>query len=70
MPQFSIRNRHSHETFLSPRKSVLAVGVMCALSAIALFAGRTPSPPPAVPADNPIQLPASHDLDSRAPHRK
>ena len=70
MPPFSTPNSHSHETFLSPRKSLIAVGVMCALSAVALWVGRTPSATPAVGADNPTQLPANPDLDSHAPHRK
>jgi hypothetical protein len=70
MPQFSNPNSNSHETFLSPRKSLIAVGVVCALSAVALLAGRTPSPTPAVGADNPAQLHANPDLDSHAPHRK
>jgi hypothetical protein len=50
MPQFSIPDSHSHATFLSPRKSLIAVGFVCALSAVALLAGRTPAP--AVDADN------------------
>jgi hypothetical protein len=58
------------ETYLSPRKSLIAVGVVCALSAVALLAGRTPSPTPAIGADNPTQLHAIPDLDSHAPHRK
>ena len=70
MPQFTIPNRHAHDTFLSPRKSFIVVGLVCALSAAALFAGRTPSPAPAVGADNSTQLHANPDLDSHAPHRK
>jgi hypothetical protein len=70
MPPFSISHSHSHETFLSPRKSFIAVGLVCALSAVALLAGRTPSPTPAVGADSPTQLHANPDLDSHAPHRK
>ena len=70
MPPFSIPNSHFHETFLSPRKRLVAVGIVCALSAVALLAGRTPSPIPAVGADSPTQLHANPDLDSPAPHRK
>jgi len=58
------------ETYLSPRKSAIAVGVVCALSAVALLAGRTPSRTPGMGADNPTQLHANPDLDSHAPHRK
>jgi hypothetical protein len=58
------------ETYLSPRKSLIAIGVVCALSAIALLVGRTPSPAPARGADNPAQLHANPDLDSQTPHRK
>lgn len=70
MPQFSIPNSRSHEAFLSPRKSLIAIGVVCALSTAALLAGRTPSPTPAVGADTPTQLYANADLDSPAPHRR
>jgi hypothetical protein len=55
MPQFSIQDSHSRETFLSPRKSLLVVGVVCALSAVALLTGRMRSPASALDADNPIQ---------------
>ena len=58
------------QSSLSPRKSWVAVGVVCALSAAALLAGPTPSPTRAVGGDNPIQLHANPDLDSYAPHRK
>ena len=58
------------QNFLSPRKSWVAVGVVCALSAAALFVGRTPLATPAVGAENPIQLHAGPGLDSQAPHRK
>jgi hypothetical protein len=57
------------ENYLSPRKSFIAIGLVCALSAVALLAGRTPAPTPAVGADNSTQL-ASPDLDSHSPHRK
>jgi hypothetical protein len=67
MPQFSIPNSHSRETFLSPRKSLLAVGVACALSAVALLTGRMPAPTPALDAENPTELHANPDLDSPAP---
>ena len=70
MPQFSIPNRHSRETFLSPRKSLLAVAVMCALSAVALLTGRMPAPTPAPDAENPSELHANLDLNRPAPHRK
>jgi hypothetical protein len=60
MPQFSIPNRSSNDrsgmrAFLSPRKNLIAVAVVCALSAAALWVG-TPSPTVAAGADNPIQL--------------
>jgi hypothetical protein len=53
MPHSSIPNRRRHntpgmQTFLSPRKSLIAVGVVCALSAAALFVGRMSSATPAV----------------------
>lgn len=67
MPQFSIPNSPSRETFLSPRKSLLAVGVVCALSAVALWTGRMPAPTPALDAENPTELHANPDLDSPAP---
>jgi hypothetical protein len=75
MPPFSIPNSRSHgrpdlQSFLSPRKSLVAVGVVCSLSAAALLVGRTPSPTPAVGADIPTQLQADPGLDSHAPHRK
>jgi hypothetical protein len=75
MPPFSIPNSRSHgrphvQSFLAPRKSLVAVGAVCALSAAALLVGRTPSPTPAVGADNPTQLHANPGLDSHAPHRK
>jgi hypothetical protein len=70
MPQFSIPNSHSLETFLSPRKSFIAVGLVCALSVVALFVGRTPASIPAVGAHNPTQVYANPDLDSHAPHRR
>lgn len=69
MPQFSIPNSHSRETFLSPRKSLLAVGVVCALSAAALLTGRTPAPTPAPDAGNPTELTANPDPNSRTPHQ-
>jgi|SoiMetStandDraft_2_1073263.scaffolds.fasta_scaffold1566186_1 hypothetical protein len=58
------------ETYLSPRKSAIAVGVVCALSAVALLAGRTPSPTGAAGADNPTQVRADPGLDGQAPHHK
>jgi hypothetical protein len=75
MPQFLVPNSRSPrsagmQTFLSPRKSLIAVGFVCALSAAALWVGRTPSATPAAGADNPTQLHANPDLDSPAPHRK
>jgi hypothetical protein len=75
MPQFSIPNSRSpgkpgSERFLSPRKRLVAIGVVCALSAAALWTGRTPSPTIAVGVDNPTQLHANPDLDSHAPRRK
>jgi hypothetical protein len=70
MPQFSIPNSHSHETFRSPRKSLIAVGIMCALAAVALWTGRMPSSTRAVDADNSTQLHANPDLDSPASQRK
>jgi hypothetical protein len=66
MPQFSIPNSHSRETFLSPRKSLLAVGVVCALSAVALLSGRPPAPTPALDAEKPTEL--HHGPNSPAPH--
>lgn len=48
------------EIYLAPPKSLVAIVVVCALSAAALWIGRTPSATPAVGADNP-------SLDSRAP---
>jgi hypothetical protein len=50
------------EIYLSPRKSLVAIVVVCALSAAALWVGRKPTAAAAVGADNP-------SLDSRA-HRK
>jgi hypothetical protein len=41
------------ENYLSPRKSWMAVAIVCALSAAALLAGRTLSPVPAAGADDP-----------------
>ena len=70
MPQFSIPNRRSREIFLSPRKSLLAVGVMCALSAVALWTGRMPAPTPALESGNPSELHADTEPNSPAPHRK
>ena len=70
MPQFSIPDSHSLATFLSPRKNLIAVGFVCALSAVALLADRTPSPTPAVDVDGPVQMHGNADLDSPAPHRK
>jgi hypothetical protein len=63
MPEFSTPSRRRHDTpgmrtFLSPRKSLIAVGVVCALSAAALFVGRMRAATSAVGADNPS--PASH----------
>jgi hypothetical protein len=58
------------ETYLSPRKSLIAIGVVCALSAVALLVGGTPSPTPAKSVDNPTQPQDNPDLDSHAPHRK
>ena len=58
------------QNFLSPRKSWIAVGVVCALSAAALLVGRMPAPIPAVGADHPVEPHANPDLDSHAPHRK
>ena len=69
MPQFSIPNTRSHrmETFLSPRKSLIAVGVVCVVSAAALWVGRTPSPPDAQEASLTVTVPGS---PMNAPHRK
>jgi hypothetical protein len=67
MPQFSTPNSHSRETFLSPRKSLLAVWVACALSAVALLTGHMPAPTTALDAENPTELHANPDLDSPAP---
>ena len=58
------------ENFLSPRKSWVAISVVCALSAAALWVGRTPSATPTAAAENPTQLHASPGLDSYAPHGK
>jgi hypothetical protein len=58
------------ETYLSPRKNLLAIGLVCALSAVALLVGRTPAPTPAVGADNSTHLHADPDLDSHSPLRK
>jgi hypothetical protein len=69
MPQFTIPDSHSHDTFLSPRKSFIVVGLVSALSAVALFAGRTRFPTLAVGSDS-AQLPANPDLDSRAPPQR
>jgi len=70
MPQFSIPNSHSRETFLSPRKNLLAVGVVLALSAIALLTGRTPAPTPAPDAESPTELHATPALNSTTPHQR
>lgn len=50
MPELSTPNgrpdvRPHKQTFLSPRKSLFAVGVVCALSAAALWVGRAPDVP-------------------------
>jgi len=68
MPQFTIPDSHSLDTFLSPRKSFIVVGLVCALSAVALFAGRNPSPASAVGADS-AELPAHPHLDGHALQR-
>jgi hypothetical protein len=70
MPQFSIPDSHSRENFAPPRKGFIAVGIVCALSAAALFAGRTPSATPAGGADNPTQPNPNRDLDSHGPQRR
>jgi hypothetical protein len=70
MPQSSIPNSHPQDTFLSPRKSFIAVGVVCALSAAALLAGRTPSATPVGGADNPTQPHPQLDLDSHGRQRR
>jgi hypothetical protein len=66
MPQFSIPQHRADgspdmQSFLSPRKSFVAVGIVCVLSAAALWVGRTPSPAPAVGADNATQPRTSMD---------
>ena len=74
MPQFPIPKSRSHggpalQSFLSPRKSWIVIGVVCALSAIALLVGRAPGPIPTAGADQPTGAHARPDLDSRAPRR-
>jgi hypothetical protein len=66
MPQFSIPDGRADGsprmlTFLSPRKSFVAVVIVCALSAAALWTGRTPSQAPAVGANDATQLRTSAD---------
>jgi hypothetical protein len=75
MHQFPIPKRRSRgepalQNFLSPRKSWIIVGVVCALSATGLLVGRMPAPIPTVGADHPVEPQANRDLDSHAPHRK
>jgi hypothetical protein len=75
MAQFPIPNSRSHsepalQNFLSPRKSWIVIGVVCALSASGLWIGRGPAPIPAVDANDPADPHATVDLDSHAPHRK
>jgi hypothetical protein len=75
MAQFPIPNSRSHsepvlQNFVSPRKSWIVIGVVCALSATGLWIGRGPAPIPAVDANNPADPHAILDLDSHAPHRK
>ena len=75
MHQFPIPKSRSHgepalQNFLSPRKSWIVIGVVCALSATALFMGRMPAPIPTVGADHPVEAQANPDLDSHAPRRK
>lgn len=75
MQQFPIPKSRSHgesalQNFLSPRKSWIVVGVVCALSATGLFVGRMPAPIPTDGADHPVEPQANRDLDSHAPRRK
>jgi hypothetical protein len=58
------------QNFLSPRKSWIAVAVVCALSAAALLAGPAPAPTADVADDDPMQLQANPILVSPAPNRK
>ena len=66
MPQFTISDRHSHDRFLSPRKSLIVTAFVCALSAIALFAGPAPSAVNAVDTDAAHQS-ANSATDSHVP---
>jgi hypothetical protein len=59
MPQFSIPDGHSREPFVSPRKSLLVIGIVCALSAAALLTGRMPAPTPALDAEE-VSMDAIH----------
>jgi hypothetical protein len=62
MPQFSIPDGSpGTRTFLSPRKSFVAVGIVCALSAAALWTGRAPAPTLSVDVDNATQSQVSMD---------
>jgi hypothetical protein len=75
MAQFPIPNSRTHSepalhNFLSPRKSWIVIGVVCALSATGLWIGRGPAPIPAVDANTPADPYATPDLDSHAPYRK
>jgi hypothetical protein len=53
------------EIYLSPRKSFVAIVVVCALSAAALWVGR--APPSAVEADVAVTVPV---LPMNGAHRK
>ena len=75
MAQSAIPNSRSHsepalQNFLSPRKSWIVIGVVCALSATGLLVGSMPAPIPTVGADYPVEPQANRDLDSHAPRRK
>lgn len=75
MHKFPIPKSRSHgepalPNFLSPRKSWIVIGVVCALSATALLIGRMPVSIPTVGADHPVAAHANPDLDSHAPRLK
>jgi hypothetical protein len=73
MHQFPIpksRTQPAPQNFLSPRKSWIVIGVVCALSATALLVERMAAPIPIVGADHPVEPHADPGLDSHAPRRK